>query len=98
MAGYDPQRALDDICQATGLQREQVADVVGRAFEILHKIAVCEEMGVIRAVMECHFQLDLKACYHLGGLLEQGRLLKLNDPDNPWYDSHFQFASSMERV
>jgi hypothetical protein len=88
MAGYNPKQTLDDVCKATGCNREQVIAVVGTVFEVLHKMAFCDETAVIRSVMECEFQFGLRACYHLGGLLKEGRRLKVTR-DGSWYESYY---------
>jgi hypothetical protein len=84
---------LDDICEATGCNREQVIAIVGTALETLHKIAFCDETSVIRAIMECWCQFGDKACYHLGGLLEQGRLFMLDRDGRSWYETYYSASA-----
>jgi hypothetical protein len=97
MARYNPQQALDDICEATGCSREQVIDVVGRAFEALHKTAVCNEMSVTGAMGLCLDHFGSKACYHLVGLLEEARLCTRDEPDLPWSETYMRFAGQSWR-
>jgi hypothetical protein len=83
---------LDDICDATGCTRQQVVAVVGKAFEALHKIAFCDEMGISGAMGDCQDQFGSKACYHLVGLLDEARRCKGDEIDVPWRETYLRFS------
>lgn len=81
---------LAQICAETGCTGEQMRQAVGAAFEALHKIAFCDERNVTAALMESYFAFGARACYHLGGILEQARINA--DSDLPWSETLMRIA------
>ena len=86
------QNILAEISAQTGSTDDQIREAVGAAIEALHKIAVCDEDGVVGAIRECTFIFGSRACYHLVGILEDARIN--TDPELPWSETMYRFMPS----
>lgn len=83
---------LAQISAQTDSTDGQVREAVGAALESLHKIAFCDEDGVVGAIRECAFIFGSRACYHLVGILEEARIN--TDPEIPWSETMCRFMPS----
>jgi hypothetical protein len=68
-------------------------DVVGMALEYLHKAAFCHEHNVTEALTQCMWCFGGKACFHLGGILEQERIGTSHEI--PWSEFISRFAPDL---
>jgi hypothetical protein len=88
-----PEPIVNQICAATGFNERQVREVVGMALEHLHKSAFCHEHNVTEAMRQSMWCFGGKACFHLGGILEQARIG--TSGDIPWSEFMCRFAPDL---
>lgn len=84
---------VKEICAATGCSEKQVIEVVSMALEHLHRVAFCHEHNVTEAMMQSMWCFGGRACFHLGGILEQARIGTSNEI--PWSELILRFAPDL---